>query len=295
MQPGRIGKGIWLGGVILFAAVMLLPVLWMVSTSLKSQPQLRAVMDSPAGAAEHFVDLPLHWRNYPEAWRALPFGRFLLNSVFIGLLAIVGEVVAAALAAYGLARFSFPGRKALMGFLLATLMIPPVVMMVPIFLIWQELGLVGAFDPLVLGALLGGGSLHVFILHQFMKTLPPELEEAARLDGASHGRIFARIILPQCTPVVLVICLISFQAHWNDFLGPLLYLNSPDQFTMTLGLHYFQANYLGQEPKWHWLMAITTLMAIPTVLIFLVTQRSFFAGKPGRSRGPLPPRDKADR
>jgi multiple sugar transport system permease protein len=281
LQPGRLRKSLWLAGVVFFSVIMLLPIAWMVSTSLKSQPQLRQVLGTPRGPMEHFVDLPLHPENYADAWSALPFGRFVWNSVFIAVLAIGGELLSASLAAYGFARFNLRGRRWLFGLLLATLMIPPVVMMVPIFLIWTRLGLVGTFDPLVLASLLGGGGLYVFIFHQFFKTLPQELEEAARIDGASHARIFFRIILPQSLPIMMVVFLISFQAHWNDFLGPLLYLDRQEQYTMTLGLRYFQANYLGQELRWHWLMAITTVMALPTVVIFLLTQRTFFArGRP---------------
>jgi multiple sugar transport system permease protein len=276
LKPGRVRKALWMALVVLFSSVMLVPIAWMVSTSLKSPGQLRQVLATPAGALRHFIDLPLHLENYPDAWQALPFWRFVLNSLFVAALAIGGELLSASLAAYGFARLRFRGRRVLFGVLLATLMIPPVVMIVPVFLIWTRLGLVGTFDPLVLSGLLGGGGLYVFILHQFFKTLPPELEEAARLDGASHGRIFFRIIVPQCIPVFLVVFLISFQAHWNDYLGPLLYLEHQEQYTMTLGLQYFQKNYLGRQLRWHWLMAITTLMALPTVLIFLLTQRSFF-------------------
>ena len=278
LEPRGVQRGVWYAAVVVVGVAMLVPIVWMVSTSLKTPAQIDAIRATPAGSVRHFVELPLHEENYPDAWTALPFGRFLGNSVYLAVLAIVGEVLSAALAAYGFARFDFRGRKVLMGLLLATLMIPPVVLIVPVFLIWRQAGLVGTFDPLVLGSLLGGGALYVFIIHQFFKTLPKELEEAARLDGASHVRIFFQMILPISVPVLLVVVLISFQAHWNDFLGPLLYLNDQDQFTMTLGLHFFQGAYMGAAPQWHWLMAITTLMAIPTVVIFFLTQRSFFRG-----------------
>ena len=187
-----------------------------------------------------------------------------------------GEVLAAALVAYGFSRFEFRARRVLFGMLLSTLMIPGIVMMIPIFLIWRKLGLVGTFDPLVIASFLGGGALYVFIIHQFLKTLPRELEDAARLDGASYGGIFFRIIVPLSTPALLVVALISFQGHWNDFLGPLLYLNEQDRYTLTIGLHFFQGSYMGEAPKWHWMMAVTTVMAVPTVVLFFLTQRAFF-------------------
>ena len=271
--PGRRGLGhaMWYAAVVLGAAVMLVPIAWMVSTSLKGPEDLFAVPPK-------LLSLPLNWRNYLDAWSALPFGRFLLNTVFITALAIFGQVLSAAMVAYGFARFDFPGRRLLYGLMLSTLMIPGIVLMIPVFLIWRRLGLVGTFDPLVLGSFLGGGALFVFIIHQFIKTLPRELEDAARLDGASYGRIFLTIIVPQAKPVLLVTALIAFQAHWNDFLGPLLYLNRMDHYTMTMGLHFFQGAFMGEAPKWQWMMAITTLMSIPTVLIFFLAQRTFFEG-----------------
>ncbi len=282
IQPEGLRKHLWYAAVVVFATLMLVPIVWMVSTSLKSPADLNRITARGASSLENFITWPLRWDNYADAWSALPFWRFLANSVYLAVLAIVGEVLSASLAAYAFARFEFPGKRILFGLLLATLMIPPIVMIVPVFLIWRQIGLVGTFDPLVLGSLAGGGALYVFIIHQFFKTLPRELEEAARIDGASHGRVFFRMILPISLPVLLVVVLISFQGHWNDFLGPLLYLNRQEQFTMTVGLHFFQGSYMGQAPKWHWLMAITTLMAVPTAILFFLTQRSFFKGPLGR-------------
>jgi ABC-type sugar transport system permease subunit len=271
IRPAGLRRGMWQAAVILGGLVMFVPVAWMIATSLKPASE---VLASPP----KLLSWPPRWSNYADAWAALPFGRFLLNSALTTGLAMGAEVIVAAMVAYGFARFRFPGRRVLFGVLLATLMIPGIVLMVPVFLIWRKAGLVGTFDPLVLGSLLGGGALYVFIIHQFMKTLPSELEEAARLDGASHGRVFFQIIVPICRPVLLVVALISFQAHWNDFLGPLLYLDEIDEYTMTMGLHFFQGAFMGEAPKWHWMMAVTTVMAIPTVAIFFVAQRSFFQG-----------------
>ena len=275
VSPRGWGRGLWYGLVCLGGLVMLVPILWMVLTSLKGPEDLFA-------ARATVFSGKLLWRNYVDAWAALPFWRFLFNTLFITGLTLAAEVVVSAMVAYGFSRFRFRGRRALFGVLLSTLMIPGIVMMIPVFLIWRRLGLVGTFDPLVLGSVFGGGALFVFIIHQFLKTLPAELEDAARLDGASPGRVFFSIILPLVKPVLLLVALISFQAHWNDFLGPLLYLNRMDQYTMTMGLHFFQGAFMGEAPKWHWMMAVTTLMAIPTVAIFFFTQRAFFDG--GRAR-----------
>ncbi len=275
ISPRGPGRWAWYGLVVAGGLVMTGPILWMVATSLSSPQDILAAPPRILGGG-------LRWGNYPEAWQALPFWRFLFNTLFLTGLAILGEVVVSALVAYGFSRFDFPGRRALFGVLLSTLMIPGIVMMIPVFLIWRKLGLVGTFDPLVLGSLFGGSAMFVFIIHQFLKTLPRELEDAARLDGASPARVFSSIIVPLSGPLLLVVGLISFQAHWNDFLGPLLYLNEMDRFTLTLGLHFFQGSFMGEAPKWHWMMAITTLMAVPTVAIFFFTQRAFFtAGRPG--------------
>lgn len=259
----------WYTIVVLGGFVMLIPILWMVATSLKSSADVFAMPPK-------LLSFPLQWRNYLDAWLALPFWRFLFNTVFISALAVVGEVFGSALVAYGFSRFNFPGRRILFAVLLSTLMIPTIVTIIPMFLIWRSLGLIGTFDPLVLGSFLSGSALFVFISYQFFKTLPGELEEAARLDGASHARTFFQIIVPLAKPVLFVNVLISFQAHWNDFLRPLLYLNRMDHYTMTMGLQFFQGAFMGEAPMWHWMMAITTLMAIPTVLIFFLAQRTIF-------------------
>ncbi len=269
LRPRGLGAWLWYLAVVVGGMVMLVPILWMVSTSLKSPEDLRAVPPVP-------LSWPLRWENYARAWSALPFGRFVLNTAFVAGLASAGQVLTSLLVAYGFARFRFRGRGVLFGVLIATLMIPATVMMVPVFLIWRTIGLVGTYDPLVLGALLGGSPLLVFIAHQFFKTLPRELEEAAWLDGASHARTFFQFILPTARPMVLVLGLIAFQTHWNDFLGPLLYLNRLEDYTLTLGVHFFQGSTMGEAPKWHWMMAITVVMSLPTVAIFFITQRAFF-------------------
>ncbi len=264
-------RRVWKLAIIAGGLVMLVPILWMISTSLKTPADLVAWPPK-------LLSWPPRWRNFTDAWGALPFGRFLANTVFITVLAAGGQVLTSAVVAYGLARFRFRGRRVLLGAVLATLMIPGMVMMVPVFLLWRTVGMVGTFDPLVLGALLGGSPLLIFIAHQFLRTLPKELEEAAMLDGASRPRVFFQIIVPSAWPVLLVMCLIAFQTHWNDFLGPLLYLNRMEQYTMTMGLHFFQGAYMGEAPKWHWMMAMTVLMSLPTVAVFLATQRVMYRG-----------------
>jgi len=276
-RPRGLHRLGWYLLVALGGLVSLVPILWMVSTSLKSPADLFAMPPEP-------ISWPLQWRNYLDAWRALPFTRFLFNTLFIVGLAVAAEVVMSAIVGYGFARFRFPGKRLAFAAMVSTMLIPGMVMMIPVFLIWRTAGLVGRFDPLVLTGLFGGTALFIFIAHQFFRTLPVELEEAARIDGAGHGRIFCQIMLPLARPVLMVIALISFQTHWNDFLGPLLYLNELDQYTLTLGLHFFQGAFMGEAPRWHWMMAMTTLMAVPTVVLFLLTQRAIFGPRRPASR-----------
>ncbi len=253
------------------AVLCLVPFLWMVSSSLKTQVDVQKV-------PPELFPKALEFGNYARAWGALPFTRFLFNTLFITILAMAGELIASSLVAYGFARFRFPGRRALFIVLLATMMIPGIVTLVPVFLLWRRLGLVNSFDPLVLGALFGGRAFYVFLLRQFFASIPRELEEAAVLDGATPLQVYWHVFLPLVRPALLTVALISFAAHWNDFLGPLIFLNDPDKYTMTLGLHFFQGSQTGERPAWNLMMAMTTLMAVPVVTIFFFAQRRFIEG-----------------
>lgn len=253
------------------AALCLVPFLWMVSSSLKTAVDVQKIPPD-------ILPRELRLSNYLEAWRALPFTRFLFNTLFITLLSIAGELVSCSLVAYGFARFRFPGRRALFVILLSTMMIPAIVTLVPVFLFWRALGLVNTFDPLVLGSLFGVRAFYVFLLRQFFASVPRDLEEAAVLDGASPLQVFWHVFLPLVKPSLLAVALISFAAHWNDFLGPLVFLNDFDKYTMTLGLHFFQGSQTGERPAWNLMMAMTTLMAVPVLTIFFLAQKRFVEG-----------------
>jgi multiple sugar transport system permease protein len=252
------------------AIVLMIPFAWMLSSSLKPLDQVFA--EPPI-----WIPDPIQWRNYPDAWTALPFTQFLLNTIFITALGMLGSIFTSALVAYGFARFRFPGRDALFIVLLSTMMLPYVVTLIPGFLIWRTFGLINTYDPLVIGALFGGGPFYIFLMRQFMMTIPQEMEEAARIDGANTFQIFTRIILPLVRPALLAIGIFSFQGIWNDFLGPLIYLNDLQKYTMTLGIFFFVGG-ASEAPKWHWLMAMSTLIAAPILLIFFLAQRQFIEG-----------------
>jgi len=212
------------------------------------------------------------WHNYLDAWRALPFTIFLRNTTIITLAAILGQVLSASVVAYAFARLRWPGRDTLFIVVLATLMLPGQVTMIPVYLIFRELRWIDTLLPLIVPAWLGGGAMFIFLLRQFFLTIPVELEEAARIDGASSAAIFARIMLPLSKPILATIAVFSFIHHWNDFMGPLIYLNSTDKMTLALGLRVFQGTY-GSD--WHLMMAASTAVLLPVLIIFFFAQKQF--------------------
>lgn len=252
------------------AVILMIPFVWMVSSSLKPPDQI--FVEPPV-----WIPNPIQWNNYPDAWNALPFTRFLVNTLFITLLIMAGNILTSALVGYGFARYRFPGRDVLFLVLLSTMMLPYVVTLIPAFLIWRNFGLINTYDPLVIGSLFGGGPFFIFLMRQFMLTLPVEMEEAARIDGANTWQIFSRIVLPLVRPALLAVGIFSFQGAWNDFLAPLIYLNDLPKYTLTLGMFFFVGG-ANEAPKWHWLMAMSTLIAIPILAIFFLAQRQFIEG-----------------
>lgn len=256
--------------VTIGAIIFLIPFVWMLSSSLKPQDQI--FVEPPV-----WIPNPIQWRNYVDAWNALPFSRFLVNTLFITVLIMLGNIVTSALVGYGFARYRFPGRDLLFIVLLSTMMLPYVVTLIPAFLIWRNFQLINTYDPLVIGSLFGGGPFFIFLMRQFMLTLPVEMEEAARIDGANTWQIFSRIVLPLVRPALLAVGIFSFQGAWNDFLAPLIYLNDLPKYTLTLGMFFFVGG-ANEAPKWHWLMAMSTVIAVPILTIFFLAQRQFIEG-----------------
>lgn len=251
----------------------LVPFIWMISTSLKTRQQLFTF-------PPEWQPDPIAWNNYAEAWNALPFTVMLANSVFVTALAMFGELTSAALVAYGFARFSFPFRDKLFLLMLATMMLPWVVTLIPSFVIWRQLNLTNSFDPLTIGSLFAWGPFYIFLLRQFFLTVSRDIEEAAIVDGANPMQVFVHVMLPLVKPVLLAVGVLSFQGNWNNFRSALIYLNSPiERFTLPLGLQFFQAQLTGGEaPRWHYMMAMSTLMALPILILFFLAQRQFIEG-----------------
>jgi multiple sugar transport system permease protein len=216
------------------------------------------------------------WENFAGAIGAMQhFWRYLGNTVLLCVLNVAGTVLSSALAAYGFARLEWRGRDRVFAVLLATMMVPFPVVMVPLYALFRELGWVGTLRPLWVGAFCAG-AFNVFLLRQFFRTIPKELSEAARIDGCGEFRIFWQIILPLCRPALIVVALFTFLGTWNDFLGPLIYLTDQRDFTLALALQSMQAK--SGLTDWHYLMAASTLVILPTIALFFAAQRHFVEG-----------------
>lgn len=262
--------------LMLICAGFLLPFGWMLSTSLKPLDQ---TMANPPQLLPH----PAQFENYAKIWThpRVDFPLYTHNTLIVCLLAVAGTVVSSSLVAYGFARIDFKGRGVLFAIMLSTMMIPFPVLMVSLFTIYRFLGdhtplqMLGTFKPLWLPFWFGS-AFNVFLLRQFFMTIPNELSEAARIDGCSEFGIFFRIILPLARPALLVVSLFTFMAAWNDFIGPLVFLQRPNQYTLALGLQAFQSKHGGSE--WNLLMAASLLVVLPVLILFFLTQKSFIRG-----------------
>ncbi|MGH8047239.1 MAG: carbohydrate ABC transporter permease [Chthoniobacterales bacterium] len=255
--------------LIFFGIAFLTPFVWMVSTSLKP---LNETMSLPP---KWFPSI-IQWHNYPDAIHAMGyFWRYTANTLIICTLSVIGTLLSSSLAAYGFSRIEWRGRDKLFLVLLATMMIPFPVVMVPLFALFKQLGLIGSLAPLWIPAFFAG-AFNVFLLRQFFMTLPKEMSEAARIDGCSEFQIFWRIVLPLSKPALIVVALFQFMYSWNDFLGPLIFLTEQKHFTLALGLQSFQSQSGGTS--WHHLMAAATLVVLPVLVLFFIAQKSFIEG-----------------
>ncbi len=253
--------------LIVGALFLMLPLAWMFSTSLKS---LGTVMVIPP---EWIPDPPL-WSNYVEIFQVVPFGLYIRNTAFVTLADVVGKMLSCSLVAFAFARLRWRGRDTLFLVMLATMMLPPQVTLVPQFVVYRYLGWIDTYWPLILPNWFGGPFL-TFLLRQFFMSIPLELDDAARIDGASIWGIYWRIILPLSKPALAAVGIFMFNTSWNDFFGPLIYLHSRELYTLSLGLRSFQdQNYT----EWHLLMAASLVAMVPVLLIFFFAQKYFIQG-----------------
>jgi ABC-type glycerol-3-phosphate transport system permease component len=242
----------------------------MVLTSVKELPQI--VTSPPV-----FIPKPIALHNYVDALTFLPFGRFFRNTFVIAFFVIVGDLLSCSFIAYGFARLRFPGRDFLFIVLISTMMVPFAVRLLPLFLIFKSLGWINTYLPLIVPAYFGT-PFFIFLVRQFYRSIPQDLVDAARIDGASEIGIWWRIMLPLSKPVLIVVAIFAFQQTWNDFLAPLIYLNDKDKWTVALGLNGLVGTSGQSVEQWNWLMAASTAAIIPMLLIFAVAQRYFVEG-----------------
>lgn len=254
--------------LVVLSILFTFPFVWTMLSALKSPKEI--FVFPPPVFPEKFM-----WSNFAE----VPFFRFAFNTLTVALLSVVGDTVTATLVAYGFTRFRFPGREALFILVISTLLLPPEVTIIPQFLMFRVTDLIDSLVPLILPAFLATSGFSIFLMRQFLLTLPKDLDEAAMIDGASSFRILWQILVPLSKPAIATIAIFSFLYHWNDFFRPLVFLSSPENFTLAIGLRYFQrAVQTGGEPREQLLMAAVVMMTIPVTVLFFAMQHYFVEG-----------------
>jgi multiple sugar transport system permease protein len=256
-----------------FALAFLYPFVWLLAATFKPRADVLDNLLIP----EHFT-----WDNYGEVWQKLPLLNWLWNSIYIALLAAGLVTISSSLVAFGFAYFRFPFRNTLFGLVLGTMMLPGAVTMVPMYLIWKDIGVLGTTIPLW-GANLFGSAFYIFLQRQFFMGLPRELFEAARIDGCSYFGLFRRIAVPLSIPSFIIVFIFEFQASWNNLQAPLIYLNfgSPEQFTVPLGISYAMTLFsptAGGQGDYQWVVTAALIVTLPMLIIFTLGQRYFIEG-----------------
>jgi len=264
----RLSRAVILVVLVVGAVLMMLPLLWMVSSSFKLQQR---VFQMPP----QLIPDPFRPQNYVDALTYKPFHIYFRNTIFLVVMNELAILLSSSFCAYGFARIRFPGREFWFGLVLATMMVPYVVLMVPQFVIFTRLKWIDTFLPLTVPYFFGGGAFNIFLLRQFFRTIPEELADAARIDGCNEFAIYARIIMPLAKPALTTVAIFTFMGTWNDFMGPLLYLNSPQRFTVSIGLATFRSVL---NTRWDLLMAASTATTLPILVVFFAAQRYFVQG-----------------
>jgi multiple sugar transport system permease protein len=249
------------------SVVFVIPFLWMLRTSLL--PVENMYLDPP-----QLIPNPIRWENYAEMWRSGPLLRWINNTLIVTFFSVLGETLTSLLVAFGFSRTSWPGRNKLFLAVLATTMIPNQVMLIPRYLLFRELGWLNTLYPLIVPELFGS-AFSIFILRQFLMSLPTELDEAAKIDGASLWTVLWRIIVPLSGPAIATVAVFAFIRSWNDFIQPLIYLQTPEALTLAVGIRWFTGRH-GTE--FHLLMAISVVALLPIIVIFFFAQKQFIRG-----------------
>lgn len=265
----RLWRILFIALLIGITIIFLLPFVWLVSASLKVRAD---VFNS------EWIPNPVAWENYVRVWQAAPLFTWLKNSLIVGILAAVSVTISCAAVAFGFSYFKFRGRDTLFGLVLATMMLPGVVTMIPVFLVWQKLGMVNSQVPLWAGNLFGS-AFYIFLLRQFYLGLPRELFEAARVDGASYFQMWRSIALPLTRTALIVVFIFEFKASWTDLLKPLIYLQNSALYTLPRGLKAILDQFgQGGEMEWEIVLAASVIVTLPMLIIFFLGQRYFIEG-----------------
>lgn len=261
------GMALRYAALVGLAALYLFPFVVVLTTSFKPPDEVFSVPPT-LGSERWTLD------NYTEALSAMPFGRYLFNTALIAAFSVAGQLLVSPLVAYSLAKIPWRHRDALLVLILATMMLPPQVTMIPVYILWAELGFTGTYVPLILPQFFGA-AFFIFMLRQFFRGIPEELLDAARVEGASELAIYRRIVLPLAKPALVTVAIFTFMWSWTDFLLPLIYIDDPEQYTLSIGLYGFFSEH---GVAWGALMAASVLMSLPLILVFLFGQRQFIRG-----------------
>jgi len=252
----------------LFLITFLAPAFWMVSSSLKASTE---VFQHPIV----WIPQTPQWSNYAKVFQTLPFAKFAWNTFVVVALAVIGTVLSTAIVAYGLARMNFPGRRILFGLMVATIMLPEIVTLIPRFIMFRTFRWIDTLAPLTVPFWFALTTLYVFLMYQFLRGIPSELDEAATIDGANRWQILWMVVLPLCKPVIATIAVFALIQHYNEFLTPLIYLNRLDNWTLALGVRALNDSNVA---NWELVFAASTLMLIPVLTLFVIAQRYFVQG-----------------
>jgi len=268
----RLGRVALYATLIFVGILLMVPFFWAIDSSLKPVEEIRLV-------PPEMLPTKIMWSNYPQVFRTQQFPFWVENTFVITILASIGTIVTGALAGYSFARFRFPGREILFSVTLATLFLPETVTLIPSYILFYYLGWLDSFYPLIVPSWFGGGAFFIFLFRQFFMTLPTELDEAAKIDGANYLQILLLIIAPLSVPVLITVAIITFIGNYNSFLFPLIILNSPEKFTLSIGIRQFSISPTQDAaPQDHILLAMSVMMMVPILILFFIGQRYFVRG-----------------
>lgn len=274
-RPGSKGRARRVVAYVLlalFGLAFAFPLFWTVSSSLQTWQELRSY-------EPHLLPAVPQWSNYAKVFESVPFARWMLNSFTIILITIPGTLITSTLTAYAFARFDFFGKNVWFILMLSTMMIPAIVTFIPQYLLFFNLKLIDTYVPLTVGAWLGGSAFMIFLLRQFIMSIPRDLDEAATIDGAGPLRILWNILVPLMTPALTTVAILQFLNDWNDFFGPFIYINTQLRYTAAVGLRTFQTMPLEvTDPRDHLLMAGAAILTVPVLVLFVAAQRYFVSG-----------------